>query len=200
MFGKFFRVVIFSAIFVCAPNLAVNFTKKVDSQNIAQVKKIASTQNNEQLFFMPFEQKQALNALLSSFKSAKQSIQVSIYSFTNKEIAKALKDAAARGVKVAIIYDKDSNAKNKTSTIGYLAKYKNISVCLLEGLDAGKYKGIMHQKMAIVDSRLLVLGSANWSKSAFEYNYETLLFSDNTEFVAKAQRTFALMAQKCQMF
>ncbi|MGI0439166.1 phospholipase D-like domain-containing protein [Helicobacter himalayensis] len=200
MFGKFFRVMIFSAIFVCAPNLAENLAKKADSQSIVYSKKIANAQNNERLFFMPFEQKQALNALLSSFKNAKQSIQVSIYSFTNKEIAKALRDAAARGVKVAIIYDKDSNAKNKTSTIGYLAKYKNISVCLLEGLNAGKYKGIMHQKMAIVDSRLLVLGSANWSKNAFEYNYETLLFSDNAEFVAKASRTFAIMAQKCQVF
>lgn len=200
MFGRFFGVVVFSAIFVCAPNLAVNFAQKADSQNIVQAKKITSTQNNEKLFFMPFEQKQALNALLSSFKNAKRSIQVSIYSFTNKEIAKALKNAAARGVRVAIIYDKDSNAKNKTSTIGYLAKYKNISVCLLEGLDAGKYRGIMHQKMAIVDSELLVLGSANWSKNAFEYNYETLFFSDNKEFVTKAQHAFVTMAQKCQTF
>ena len=154
----------------------------------------------DSLYFMPYENKQALASLIQSFKGAREHIAVAIYSFTNREIAKALRDAASSGVKIQIIYDKSSNLKNTTSTIGYLAKYKNISVCTLEGLSAKNYNGIMHQKMAIIDKSLLFIGSANWSKSAFEHNYETSLVSKNKEFIDKALKTFKIMHKNCKPY
>ena len=156
----------------------------------------------EALYFMPYEQKPALDAPKNAFANAKDEIKISIYSFTNNEIAKVLRDSARRGVKIHIIYDKESNVKNSASTIGYLAKYNNISVCLLSGLRAknGKYYGIMHQKMAIVDSQTLILGSANWSKNAFENNFETLLFTQDQSMVQKALSAYAQMMSTCAGF
>ena len=109
---------------------------------------------------------------------------------------------AKRGVSVEIIFDKESNMENKSSVIGYLAKYNNISVCLLSGVKArnGKSSGIMHQKMAIIDDEILVLGSANWSRNAFENNFETLLFSFEPNLVQKANNAFAKMKQNCLGF
>lgn len=151
---------------------------------------------------MPYEQSQALNALKDAFKNAKNEIKISIYSFTNNEIAKTLRDSAKRGVKIHIIYDKASNIKNNISTIGYLAKYNNISVCLLSGLPSSnkKFYGIMHQKMAIVDEELLVIGSANWSKNAFENNFETLFLTSNQDLVQKALKVYDKMMNACVGF
>ena len=156
-----------------------------------------------ELFMMPKEQKAALSSLLSSLKAAKSSIDITIYSFTNREIAKALRDVAAKGVKVRVIYDESSNEpSNASSTIGYLAKLQNVEVCTLKGNKAanGKYFGIMHMKVAIVDDSVLFIGSANWSKNAFENNYETLLRTTESALVDKSRATFAEMRAKCREY
>lgn len=154
---------------------------------------------NEIVYFLPFESRQALTHLISLINGAQQNISISIYSFTNKEIAKALKKASSRGVSINIIYDMESNKKNPKSTIGYLSKYQNIQTCLLSGLASrnGQFKGLMHQKMAIIDRSVLILGSANWSKSAFENNYETLILTSNPQSIQKALESFSLMFERC---
>lgn len=154
---------------------------------------------NEILYFMPSESKQALNHLITLIDEAKENINISIYSFTNREIAKALKKSASRGVSINIIYDKSSNFKNPKSTIGYLSKYQNIHTCFLEGRSSrgGKYKGLMHQKMAIIDRQVLILGSANWSKSAFSNNHETLFMTSNPQSIQKALKNFTQMFSAC---
>lgn len=163
---------------------------------------VLSAPSKDEIYFMPYEQAQALNALKNAFKNAKREIKISIYSFTNNEIAKTLRDSAKRGVKIHIIYDKESNIKNSISTIGYLAKYNNISVCLLSGIQSRnkRFYGIMHQKMAIVDGELLVIGSANWSKNAFENNFETLFLTSNKDLVQKSLKAYDKMMNACVGF
>ncbi|WDL69654.1 DUF1669 domain-containing protein [Helicobacter winghamensis] len=154
------------------------------------------------LYFMPKEQKQALNALLHTIKNTQNTLDVAIYSFTNREISKAIRDIAKKGVKVRIIYDEKSNKDPNKSTIGYLAKLNNIETCLLEGKRSknGKYNGLMHIKMAISDDKRLILGSANWSKSAFETNYETLLILDDKKLIKQSHNAFEEMFKKCEKY
>ncbi|RDU71009.1 DUF1669 domain-containing protein [Helicobacter aurati] len=155
----------------------------------------------EKLYIMPYEQQEAIKDLVHSIMRAKTNIDIAIYSFTNREIAKALREANNKGVKINIIYD-FGQKKTENSTIGYLEKFANIHTCLLEGKTAknGKYNGIMHQKMIIIDNELIGLGSANWSKNAFENNYETLYFTDSSEIIAKASKYFQDMLRKCKPF
>lgn len=157
---------------------------------------------NDQLYFMPYEQKNALETLIKTIESSEQNIDISIFSFTNREIAKALKNVARRGVKIRIIYDYESNINNPYSTIGYLSKYNNIKTCLLKGRRAknDKYNGIMHQKMAIIDTKAIIIGSANWSKNAFENNYELLLKSNDKEIINKAKTYFSKMLHQCKPY
>ncbi|AFI04481.1 phospholipase D-like domain-containing protein [Helicobacter cetorum] len=155
------------------------------------------------VFFLPYEQREALNALISGINGAKNNIKISIYSFTHKDIAKVIKSVASRGVKVQIIYDYESNHNSRNSTSGYLAKYPNIKACLLRGRMAQRgnnYYGIMHQKMAIIDDKVVFLGSANWSKNAFENNYEVLLKTDDSNVALKARSYFRKMLEKCVGF
>ncbi|TLD86580.1 phospholipase D-like domain-containing protein [Helicobacter sp. MIT 05-5294] len=154
------------------------------------------------LYFMPQEQDKAFKTLISTISNTQKTLDVAIYSFTNREISKAIRDIAKKGVKVRIVYDKKSNQNANKSTIGYLAKLKNIETCLLEGelSENRKFRGLMHMKMAISDENALVLGSANWSKSAFETNYETFLITQDKDSIFKAKRAFEKMFQKCEKY
>ncbi len=156
----------------------------------------------DELYFMPKDRGVAFKSLLRTLKDSKNTLDIAIYSFTNREISKAIRDVAKRGVLVRIIYDEKSNQNPNQSTIGYLAKLKNIQTCLLEGEISSnkKYRGLMHIKMAISDDRSLILGSANWSKSAFETNYETLLILNNKDFIQKSQDSFNTMFKKCKKY
>jgi len=140
---------------------------------------LSANQNNITHFLHPKESQKSLNSILSSISNAQESIYIMIYSFTHKQIAKALKDAAKRGVKVNIITDL-KQSKNEFTQIAYLNKYNNISLYTLEGKKAKKgHSGSMHLKTIIIDDTLTYTGSANYSQSAFTIHYENIiLFND----------------------
>ncbi|MGX3010586.1 phospholipase D-like domain-containing protein [Helicobacter sp. 23-1044] len=153
----------------------------------------------ESLYFMPYDAKNAVNALISEIKNAKSEVKIAIYSFTNKEIAKAIRDSAKRGVSFKIIFDKKQGKDNR-SQIGYLGKFKNVEVCTLQGKNNGRYSGIMHNKIALIDKKSIIFGSANWSKSAFEVNYEMMIISKNMDFIAKGEEYLDRLLGECKKF
>ncbi|NPA04225.1 MAG: DUF1669 domain-containing protein, partial [Epsilonproteobacteria bacterium] len=136
----------------------------------------------QELYFMPYESREAKKQLLEWIDKAKSQIDVAIYSFTNHEIAQRLRNAARRGVKVRVIADeKQMKFERRYSKIPYLAKYRNIDIYLIKGKRAKnrEYYGKMHLKLAIIDSKRLVFGSANWTYSAFKRNYELIYFLED---------------------
>jgi len=140
----------------------------------------------ERLYILPEEKNSALTELIKLIKNSKDNIDIAMYSFTNKDISNALKEASNRGVKIRVALDRETD-KNEFSRGGYLAKYKNIDVFLLDGIEAKnkKYNGKMHIKMGIFDNKTIVFGSANWTLSAFDTNYETLFITDSAQVVMR---------------
>lgn len=156
----------------------------------------------DSIYFMPYDAKNAIKTLTDEIKNAKNNVKIAIYSFTNREISKAIRDSARRGVKYQIIFDYKGNIVNNYSQIGYLAKLNNVSVCTLQGKASknDKYNGIMHNKLAIIDDKVIILGSANWTKSAFELNYESMVISENKDYINKANAYFSKMLDNCKAF
>ncbi len=149
-------------------------------------------------YILPEEAKPALKQMLHSIDIAKYRIDAAIYSFTHKAIAKKLANAAKRGVKIRIIFDRETNMKNRRSQIGYLARFRNIETYLLSGKErkrGGGY-GLMHMKLMIVDNRYTIFGSANWTYSGFGLNYETITFVQSYAKAAKMERAFEKMVLK----
>jgi phosphatidylserine/phosphatidylglycerophosphate/cardiolipin synthase-like enzyme len=119
----------------------------------------------------------ATAAVVKLIGEAKQSIRVAAYTFTSKDIAKALMDAHKRGVDVQAVLDK-SNATAKYTSASFLA-----NVGVPTRIDY-KY-AIMHNKFIIVDDMTVETGSFNYSKSAEEKNAENVLILRNEPDVAK---------------
>lgn len=121
-----------------------------------------------QFFFLP-DSPQALDKLTSVIKTAKKTIKVAIYTFTNKVLSQALIDAKKRGVDVEVVIDRDSS---KQTSIKAYQQLKREGVRVY----ASKRKGLLHHKLAIIDDEILITGSANWTKAAFFANDDNIFF------------------------
>ena len=137
----------------------------------------------KEVYFMPMNGRQAENKIFYTFTHAHKTIKIIMYTFTNRKIAKALKIASKHNVKITIIAD-EKEAKFHRSVIPNLAAIKNIKIYLLHGK---RYKhdgfGKLHAKVSIIDNKILITGSANYTYSAFYKNYEYIIFHKNKDLI-----------------
>lgn len=105
-------------------------------------------------------------AVVAALDQAKSTVIVQAYSFTSAPIAKALVDAARRGVKVQTILDK-SQRSTKYSSATFLA-----NAGLRPMIDSAH--AIAHNKVMVIDGQLVITGSFNFTKAAEESNAENL--------------------------
>lgn len=122
------------------------------------------------------------SAVVSEVNHAKKYVDVAIYSFTSKPIAKALIRAFQRGVKVRVIIDEGTSRSRycvgpKLASAGIPVRYKK-----------GSGGGLMHNKVAVIDGKVLLTGSFNWTSSAERRNDENLLVIKGVPQVVKAYR------------
>jgi len=107
-----------------------------------------------QVFFSP--KGGCTEAVVENVGKAKLTILVQAYSFTSAPIAKALVDAAKRGVKVQVILDKSQRTE----------KYSDADFLLHEGVPTfiDAKHAIAHNKIIIIDSHTILTGSFNFTK------------------------------------
>jgi len=159
--------------------------------------------NASELYLLPQDSPKALSAIIKSIDHSHKSIRIMIYNFTHKKIAKRLKAAAKRGVRVEIIFDRKSSREDKRrSMLYFLAKYKNIFIYKLKGkyIKRQDRYGIMHMKSAVFDHRRVIFGSANWTYSAFGKNYEVLYVENDYAKAKQFEKYFEIMKQRSVPF
>jgi phosphatidylserine/phosphatidylglycerophosphate/cardiolipin synthase-like enzyme len=109
----------------------------------------------------------ATTAIVREIGGAQQEILVQAYSFTGKQIAKALIEAKKRGVKIEAVLDK-SNETAKYSAATFL---HNSGIPVLIDSD----HAIAHNKIMIIDRSTLITGSFNFTSAAENKNAENFL-------------------------
>ncbi len=108
------------------------------------------------------------NQIVAAIASAKRQIRMQAYSFTARPIAAALIEAKARGVDVQILLDRSNEVQRNSQ--GRRMVGAGIPVWI-DYLPA-----IAHGKDIIIDDRLVVGGSYNYTGSASRRNAENVLF------------------------
>jgi len=120
---------------------------------------------------------QCADDLISRIDAAKSSIRVQAYSFTAREIADALIRARTRGVDVVVILDK-SQRRERYSMIDEM-KDGGILVYIDDCC------AIAHNKVMIIDERIVVTGSYNFTRSAEVRNAENMLIIEDRALAAR---------------
>lgn len=113
---------------------------------------------------------------------AKQSIHLQACSFSQSVLVKDLIDAARRGVKVILIFDKSQRT----------AKYTKVN--LFKGTRIQVFfddkPAIAHNKVIIVDDKIVVTGSYNFTQAAETKNAENLLMINCPKIAAIYEQNF----------
>ncbi|MHB1840826.1 MAG: phospholipase D-like domain-containing protein [Acidobacteriaceae bacterium] len=109
-----------------------------------------------------------------------------MYAFTDMPIARAVVDAANRGVKVNIYRDEEQFAQEQRRepyVLAMLRRNPNISIRVKDS------RVLMHIK-GWSDGTILREGSANWSRSGEEDQDNTLLLTKDPQSVQGFERNF----------
>jgi phosphatidylserine/phosphatidylglycerophosphate/cardiolipin synthase-like enzyme len=109
-----------------------------------------------------------LAALVPVLESAQESIYFMAYSFTSNQLGDILRQKAEAEVTVEGVMDQEQiNSNQGTEYDPFRQAELDVRV---DGID-----GLMHHKVFIVDEKIVVLGSYNFSQSAEERNDENLM-------------------------
>lgn len=123
--------------------------------------------------------------IISEINNAKQCIYVAMAYFTDRDIATAIVEAKNRNILIDIILS--SNAQNET--VKLMLKGAGISV---HAFDTGDVRGIMHHKFCLIDNRISINGSYNYSFNASTNNVENITVSDEitiySQFLSEFER------------
>ena len=120
------------------------------------------------------------DAILKQVNQARTEILIQAYSFTSKPIARALIQAHKRGVKITALLDK-SNRTQKYSAATFL-KHMDIPVFIDDK------HAIAHNKIMLIDNRVVITGSFNFTAGAESKNAENLLILEDMPDLTRAYR------------
>jgi hypothetical protein len=110
----------------------------------------------------------------------KTEILLQAYSFTSKPIAQALIQAHKRGVRISAVLDK-SNRSQKYSAATFL---RNMGIPVF----IDDKHAIAHNKIMIIDDRVVITGSFNFTTAAENRNAENLLILEDLPEITRAYR------------
>lgn len=151
-----------------------------------------------QALFTPDDNVQKI--LIDLIGKEHKQIDIAVFSFTNKDIARALLDAHKRGVKIRIVVDRS----------GVHDRFGKIDMLKAGGIDIFVYKQVktkslfsdkMHNKFAVFADNLhhksiVWTGSFNFTRSAARVNQENVVVLDDQNIVNKFTNQFRQLQQR----
>ncbi|MCD6450443.1 MAG: hypothetical protein J7L34_08065 [Thermotogaceae bacterium] len=118
--------------------------------------------------------------LYRALNEAEKEVDIAVYAFTDMNIFGALKYLSSRSVKVKIAMD-DWSEK-------YIGKHP------ASQFEVKVFRDItLHHKFMIVDGKLLITGSANFTESAFRKNFEIIFVTKDEGIIQEYKRIFSIL-------
>ncbi|CAO3628455.1 unnamed protein product [Cunninghamella blakesleeana] len=144
----------------------------------------------ERVYCMPmfFPSEESYNNFNSVLASAQQKLHIAIFSLTDNATANVLIDAKERGVDVRIVCDNDQLEAKGADIIrlnqDYGIPFKTDSSAQF-----------MHNKFAVIDGKVVITGSFNWSIGARFKNRENIVITNIPEVAKSYQEEFEKLWQ-----
>lgn len=127
---------------------------------------------------------------LTQLDTAIRSVDVAMYSFTDRYLAEELATLARKGVHIRVYRDREQFQQE--AQWGGLT---TTSILLAAGIEV-RVKGardLMHLKSHVIDGRLLRTGSANWSPTGLKRQDNDVVYEESAEAVDRFHRKFEEM-------
>lgn len=115
--------------------------------------------------------------VLEQIQEAKASIQIAVAWFTDQEVLDILVEKRLQGVKVLVVLSNDTKNFEESYSLDF-TKLQQVGGKLVV-VEAS----FMHHKFCIIDQRILLTGSANYTYNGFYKNNESIIVTDEEESV-----------------
>ena len=135
-----------------------------------------------EIYFSPDDKVEA--HIVELVKDAKESIYFMAYTFTSNDIGDAIMQQAQAGVQVKGVMD----GSQITDSAG--TEYDPFQQAGLDVRLDGNEIGLMHHKVIIIDQKIVITGSYNFTASAEESNDENVVIIFSSEVAAKYMAEF----------
>ncbi len=123
----------------------------------------------EKIYFSPGTD--CLNAITDTLLKARKNVRICVFTISDNRIVDAIKELQNRKIDIRIISDNDKRF-DRGSDIDYLTR-RGIPVHL------DLTSAHMHHKFAVIDNKITITGSYNWTRSAEKYNHENIVITDS---------------------
>lgn len=185
-----------NAIYFCSEEVAKNYTSEFNEMFNGSFGPGSSSNTpyptfsiNEVLvknYFAPEDD--VMEKVIDTIGSSKESIHFMAFSFTDEELAKEMISRSTSGVIVEGIFE----------TSGADTDYSQCKTLLGKGMDI-RLDGnprTFHHKVIIIDNRIVILGSFNFSRNADTNNDENLLIVYDTNLAHEYELEYQVMKQQ----
>jgi len=123
-----------------------------------------------------------LNSVIDLVGNAKKSVKVAIFSFTDESLGDELVKADINGLDVQVLVERKQRNVQKSQ----YTRLKDFGVNIK--VDGNKYN--MHHKFIIIDDKIIITGSPNFSFSGYNRNDENFLIMYNENLALKYVKEF----------
>jgi len=140
-------------------------TSTVDNQNISI--------NGTEIQALFSAEDDVVEHLLPYLESAQSSIRFLAFSFTHDAMGEAMRERDKAGVEVMGVFEKTGSS----------TEYSELGAMYCAGMAVRRDENgsFLHHKVIVVDERIVITGSLNFSDNANESNDENVLIVDNAE-------------------
>ena len=159
----------------------------IGSSTVAKVSPYVTTEGGEarqvqvEVYFTPSDQTK--DQLIKAIDGARQSIDFSIFTFTDPDVADALQAAKERGVQVRGVFD-------AWQANGAASQFDDLQSAGLEVKKDG-FSALNHSKYLVADGSVVVTGSYNWTGAANGENDENLLIIRDAQIASQYLANFS---------
>jgi phosphatidylserine/phosphatidylglycerophosphate/cardiolipin synthase-like enzyme len=142
-----------------------------------------------EVYLLPDKRKKAFASLQNLLHTAEKKITVCMFTLTHPLLVKELILAHERGVELHVVVDYHSALGSSSKAVDSLQK-AGIPVFLHQGSQ------LFHHKYAEIDEKILICGSSNWTKAAFEKNQDCFVILHD---LVDKQKAFLRNLEKISM-
>ncbi len=143
-----------------------------------------------EIYFSPEDK--AATRILALIQAAQASINFLAYEFTSKDIGAAMLERARAGVSVTGVMDNGQVKATKVTELDPLRQ---------AGLDVrldGNLTGLMHHKVIIIDQKIVITGSYNYTAAAETTNDENVVIIFSSQVAALYMQEFQRVYAQAQ--
>ncbi|MGE0712646.1 MAG: phospholipase D-like domain-containing protein [Planctomycetota bacterium] len=131
------------------------------------------------------------NAIVATIRAAQRRVLVAMFTFTDRNVSRALADAAKRGVEVVLLVEK-KQADNTPADEAVATGGGRVIV----GANVSSPFSAMHQKFAVIDDETVITGACNWTYTAFNQSNEDVLILRDPALARRYTDGFAALVER----